>query len=79
MQSWQREVMKMFKVKSEKVVKYDLQISEDLVEFLQWMFHDEQDDTFKDAYTIVDFLGDVANKAPHFAIRNNEINITYYK
>lgn len=69
----------MFEVKSEKVVKYNLQISEDFIEFCQWILDSEQDDIFNDSYTIVDFLEDIANKAPHFEFRNSEINIKYYK
>lgn len=69
----------MFKAECKKVVEYNLQVSDDIVKFCQWVYADEQDDAFNDAYTIADFLGDIANKAPHFAIRDNEINIEYYK
>lgn len=69
----------MFKAKCNKVIEYNLEISEDIVKFCQWIVDIEQDDAFGDSYTTVAFLDDIANKAPLFAIRNSKINIEYYK
>ena len=67
----------MFKAECDKIVKYDLQVSEDIVKFCQWIFNDEQNETFDDFYAIEDFLDAIANKAPSLAIRNGEMNIEY--
>lgn len=79
MQSWKREVMKMFKAECEKIVKYDLQVSEDIIKFCQWVLADAQDETLPDTYDIIDFLDVIANKAPQYFVGDNEINIKYEK
>ena len=69
----------MFKAECEKIVKYDLQVSEDIVKFCQWALAEEQDETLSDTYDIVDFLDAIANMAPNYTVPNGEINIEYEK
>ena len=67
----------MFRAECEKTVKYDLQVSEDIVKFCRWVLAEEQDETLSDSYDIVDFLDAIVNKAKHYEVRNGEINIEY--
>lgn len=65
----------MFKAECEKIVKYDLQISEDIIKFCQWVL--EEDEVLDDIYSAMDLLDCIANKAHHYEAPNGEINIEY--
>lgn len=65
----------MFNAECERIIQYDLKVSEDIVKFCQWVL--DEDEVFDEIYDIMGLLETIANKNCYDSIRGNEINIEY--
>lgn len=65
----------MFNAEYKKTIQYNLNVSEDIVKFCQWMIN--EDEVLDEVYDVMDLVDAIANKVRCLSIRNDEINIEY--
>lgn len=64
----------MFETKCKKIIRHDIKVSKDIVDFCKWLLLTEG---FVDEEIIFDFLDDVASRTSRISIDGSEINIEY--